>query len=126
MNKDEKMDKEEIEREIDEFLEHREEIKKIIGNIGGKPTKNVKFINTIFFILLILSFTIPIFVESIPHIVALDLGLLLISIKIIYSLMQQARVNHYQFWILATLEWRLHDLTSDIKNIRNNLENNNE
>jgi len=31
---------------------------------------------------------------------------------------KQARVNHYQFWILATLEWRLYYLNSDIKEIK--------
>ena len=34
------------------------------------------------------------------------------------ELNKQARVNHYQFWLLATLEWRLHDLNSDIKEIK--------
>jgi hypothetical protein len=62
-------------------------------------------------------------VKNIPHIFALDIGLLLISIKIIYSLTQQARVNHYQFWILTTLEWRLHDINSEIKKLKRLFDN---
>lgn len=118
-----KLDKDEIQEEIEKFLEHREQIKKIVGNIGGKPTKNVKIVNTAFFILLVLTFTIPLLATSIPHIFALDIGLLLISIKIIYSLTQQARVNHYKFWILATLEWRPHDINSEIKKLKKLFEN---
>lgn len=120
MNNEEEK-KEEIEEEIDNFIERRKEIKDMVGKIGGHPTKHAKVINIVFFVVLIVAFIVPIFIESIPHIVALDIGVLLISIKIIYSLMQQARVNHYQFWILTTLEWRLHNITSDLKELKEQL-----
>ncbi len=113
--------KENIQDEIDDFLEHREQIKHIVGQIGGKPKMSIKIVNTIFFALLILSFLLPLTIKSIPHIFMLDFGVLLISIKIIYSLTRQAKVNHYQFWILATLEWRLHDIDSSLKELKKTL-----
>lgn len=113
-------EKEQIQKEIDDFLEHREQIKKIVGSIGGKPKLNIKIMNIFFFTLLIITFLVPLFVEAIPHMYAVDFGILLISIKIIYSLTQQAKVNHYQFWILATLEWRLHDISSELNELKEN------
>ncbi|RKZ19279.1 hypothetical protein DRQ17_01485 [bacterium] len=114
-------DKEDIEA-IKHFLEEREKIKRIVGRIGGKPTRYERIINATFFVLLVISFIIPlIFHGQTMRLLSIEFGVLLISLKILYSLANEAKVAHFQFWILSTIEWRLHDMNNKITEIADEL-----
>ena len=39
-----------------------------------------------------------------------DLALAALSIKILFLIHNQARVNHFQLWILTSIEWRLNEI----------------
>ena len=43
------------------------------------------------------------------------------SLKLAYHLHTEARVNHAQFWILATLEDRLLDVITELRSLRREL-----
>ena len=53
--------------------------------------------------------------------VFIDVGLLLLSLKLAYHLHTEAKVNHAQFWILATLEDRLLDVITELRSLRKEL-----
>ena len=67
--------------EIRQFIEEKERIRKLVGRIGGKPTKGEKTIN------------------------------------IAYFLNNEAKVNHFEFWVLSSLEWRMNDVVKRLDNL---------
>jgi len=48
-------------------------------------------------------------------------GVLLLSLKFAYHLHTEAKVNHAQFWILATMEDRLLNVISELRALRTEL-----
>ena len=55
------------------------------------------------------------------RLLSIEFGVLLISLKILYSLANEAKVAHFQFWILSTIEWRLHDMNNKLTEIADEL-----
>ncbi|OQX53697.1 MAG: hypothetical protein B5M53_06675 [Candidatus Cloacimonas sp. 4484_209] len=115
---EEKISKEEIER----FLADREKIRKIVGNIGGKPTRNERIVNIIFFAIVAALFIISFIPHGISKIIGIEIAIFLVSLKLVYFLYNEARVNHFQFWVLSTLEWRINDISKTLKEIMKMLE----
>jgi uncharacterized coiled-coil protein SlyX len=54
--------------------------------------------------------------------VSLEIGILLISLKLAWSINQNAKINHYEFWILQTLDFKLNDLRHDIHRQRKKID----
>jgi hypothetical protein len=54
--------------------------------------------------------------------ISLEIGILLISLKIAWSINQSARINHYEFWILQTLDFKLNDLRHDLRRQRKKID----
>ncbi|MFW5711783.1 MAG: hypothetical protein ACOCXF_03390 [bacterium] len=110
--------REEILREIEEYNHEREQIKSMLGKIGGKKySKTDKFIN-IFFVVLIIAFIIvEVTTHFLPPYISLEVSVLLVSIKIIWMIHSQHKFNHFQFWILNSLEFRMNNMYNRIKKI---------
>lgn len=98
------------EQDIEEFLKERDRIREVVGRIGGKPTKGEKAVNIIFVILVICAFIAALLFEGFPRLLSIEIGILFVSLKIAYFLSNEAKVNHFEFWILSSLEWRLNDV----------------
>ena len=98
------------EEDIKEFLKERDRIREVVGRIGGKPTKGEKAVNIIFVILVILAFIAALVFEGFPRLISIEIGILFVSLKIAYFLSNEAKVNHFEFWILSSMEWRLNDV----------------
>ncbi len=54
---------------------------------------------------------------------AVEVGLALLSIKIFYLLRNEIKVNHFQFWMLSSLEWRINDISKKISRMDKNIQN---
>ena len=111
--------------ELEQFRQEKQKIRDVVGQIGGSAESRLdKIINVVF----VLSITLLFFVDSIMHffnipvslppMISIEVGLLLVSIKIIWMIHKQTKVNHFQFWILNSIEFRLNDLSKDIKDIK--------
>jgi len=107
---------EDLRKEIDEFKREKERVKSIVGQIGGVPVLNAKISNTIFIILIAACLVISIITKDTLRLVSLELATAVLSLKLIYIIHKQARVNHFQLWILSSLEWRLNEIMKLIKN----------
>jgi len=95
--------------EMEEFLKEKETIKQIVGQIGGQPTTFSKVFN-IAMMILILGTLIPApFIPKNLELPAVEVGLVVLSIKIFYLVHNEAKVIHFQFWMLSSLEWRMND-----------------
>lgn len=111
-----------LKEELEQFRKEKEKIRNIIGSIGGvKDEKRDAFITKIFtFTIIVLFFgdivryilhiDIPL-----PPLFSIHLGVLLVSIKIIWMIHKQSRVEHFQFWILNSIEFRLNDLSQQMR-----------
>jgi len=47
--------------------------------------------------------------------------MLLVSIKIIWMIHKQGKLEHFQFWILNSIEFRLNDVSRRMKDIEKKL-----
>ena len=117
--------KEEIQalrEELEDYRKEKEQIRQIIGAIGGTGNNNrEKILNFIFVFLLCTIFTSDLlrhFGEfNIPYVssmLSLEIGVLLVSVKIIWMIHKQTKVEHFQFWILNSIEFRLNAISKKL------------
>lgn len=103
--------------ELEQFLQEKEQIRLIVGQIGGKPTPASKIVNIGMMAGILLTFLGAFFLPEDFHLPAIEMGLVLLSIKIFMFLHNEAKVIHFQFWMLSSLEWRLNDMSKRISSI---------
>jgi Flp pilus assembly protein TadB len=108
--KDRKEEEKILEEDIKEFLEEKERIRDIIGKIGGTVTLASRLVNLFWIIAVVLIFVVSIFVEDTARFIMIEVGILLVSTKVIYYFHRQAKINHFQFWILTSIEWRVNEI----------------
>jgi len=120
----------ELQEELEQFRKEKEKIKNIIGAIGAKSSPrqdkifNISFIAAIVILFIldtmrhILEIDIPL-----PPLFSIEIGLLLISIKIIWMIRKQMKVEHFQFWILNSIEYRINDVSKRLTRIENEIKN---
>jgi len=110
--------KEQFEQEIEDFNREKEEIKALIGNIGGRSySKRDNVINFIFLALIITLFVLEISTHWLPEFISLEISILLVSIKIVWMIHSQHKYNHFIFWILNTIEYRINDAGKRVQRI---------
>lgn len=97
----------ELEQEIESFEQERDNVRRIVGRLGGMPEKHGRVINIIFVVLVLAVFGLSIVCGGKIRFFMIELGILLLSLKLVYFLEAHMRLNHFQFWILSSLEWRL-------------------
>ena len=95
--------------EMEEFLKEKETIKQIVGQIGGQPTTFSKVFNIAMMILILGTLISAPFIPKNLELPAVEVGLVVLSIKIFYLVHNEAKVIHFQFWMLSSLEWRMND-----------------
>ena len=110
--------------ELEQFRKEKAKIRDLVGQIGGAASaQRDKVINIVF----IGAISVLFFLDLLRHLVGIhmplpplfsvELGLLLVSIKIIWMIHKQSKVEHFQFWILNAIEFRLNSISSQLKNI---------
>jgi hypothetical protein len=121
MNENHKNTEDEIsdlKQELEHFQQEKERVRAIIGKIGGVPKFRTKLINVIFIIIIAVSVVGSIIGGEKTRLLMIELATVTLSIKIIYMIHLQMRVNHFQFWILSSLEWRLNEGMRHIKKLQ--------
>ena len=107
---------EELRQEIEEFQKEKERIRSIVGRIGGVPILKTKIIELTILLLVISCLVISLLVEGFVWRLALiEVAIALVSFKIIIMMRNQAKVNHFQLWILSSLEWRLNEIIRAVR-----------
>jgi len=114
----EKVREEELLKEIENFKREKERIKKLIGSIGGKNfAKKDKALNLILLGIVLILFLLDITTNLLPAYFSLEVAVLLVSIKIVWLINNITKMNHFQFWILNSIEFRLNSLSNKINDI---------
>jgi hypothetical protein len=105
--------------ELEHYKTERERIRDIVGQIGGKSTRRRDFIINMTFLVLVVGAFVFDLVRSLagwripflPQHILLEIAVLLVSLKIIWMIHMQAKVSHFQFWILSSIEFQINMLT---------------
>ncbi|OHD49200.1 MAG: hypothetical protein A2096_06160 [Spirochaetes bacterium GWF1_41_5] len=108
---------EDLKEQLENFKKEKERIRNIIGRIGGIPSLNTRLFNVIFFIILISCFAVSMFASGKLELLMIDLAIAMVSLKIMYIIHQNAKVNHFQLWILSSIEWRLNEALTEMQKI---------
>jgi len=120
------MDEAEILRkELDHYRSEKDRIRKVIGQIGGATSKRQdRVINIIFLVVVLSLFILDIFREvtgfalpTIPRFLSIELALLLVSLKIIWMIHRQSKVDHFQFWVLNSIEFQINMMSKRLKDL---------
>lgn len=113
----------ELRQEIEDFKKEKERVRAIVGRIGGAPTFNTRLFNIVFATLVAISLVISLMSRGTLRLAMLEIATALISIKLIYIMHNQARVNHFQLWILSSLEWRINEIQKTLRKLEWRFEN---
>ncbi|HUW70424.1 MAG TPA: hypothetical protein VMX33_09320 [bacterium] len=99
---------ESINDEIAEFHRERARIRQLMGQIGGVQYSKADTVINVFFIVMVLGFFgIELFFHPLPTTVSIEIGVFLISIKMLWMIHANQKFNHFVFWVLNTVEYRL-------------------
>jgi len=111
-----KESREEILGELEEFEREREQLKEVLGRIGGQSfSKKDNWINIGFLAIILGLFIVELTTDYLPRLMSLELGVLMVSIKIVFMIHSQQKVNHFQFWILNSIEFRMNDMSKRVR-----------
>ena len=91
-------------------LKEKERVRRILGKIGGHKNEKFHFSINIGFLFVVLCIFILGMLKKIGFIISVEIGVLLVSLKIAWMIHEQQKVNHFQFWILTSLEYRINEI----------------
>jgi hypothetical protein len=113
-----------LQAELEHFRCERERIRGVLGCVGGTVgTVGDRIVNSVFVAGLLFVFGVwvargilpePI---AIPPMLSLELGVLFVSLKIVWMIHRQTKVEHFQFWILSSIEFRLDSMARQLSEI---------
>ncbi len=110
-----------LKSQLEHFEKEKERVRMIIGNIGGVPKFRTKLVNILFIITIIIAGLVSIFSDEKLRLLMVELTTVMLSLKIIYMIHVQARVNHFKFWILSAIELRVIEMMDLIKQLKRQL-----
>jgi hypothetical protein len=125
------MDEAEILRqELEHFKTEKERIRKVIGQIGGTTSKRQdRLINAAFLVVVVGLFTFDTVREVtgwalsiIPRFLSMELALLLVSLKIIWMIHRQSKVDHFQFWVLNSIEFQINTISKRLRELEERIQ----
>jgi len=106
----------ELLEEIEDYNREREQIRKMLSRVGRTGySRRDAVVNSIFLVVVVVLFLLSFALHLIPTIVSLEIGVLLVSIKIVWMIYAQHKFNHFLFWILHSLEYRVNDIAAVLK-----------
>lgn len=111
-----------LKRELEHFEKEKERIRTIVGQVGGAPKSQVKLVNALFILVLVVTVAISIVADEKWRLIMIELATVTLSIKIIYLIHAQMRVAHFEFWILSSLEWRVNEIMKQLRQLRKQVE----
>lgn len=107
-----------LKKELEHFQQEKERVRAIIGQIGGVPKFRTKLVNAIFIAVIVASVVISVIAGEKLRLLMIELATVTLSVKIIYLIHCQMRINHFKFWILSSIEWRLTEMRREIKQLK--------
>ena len=106
-----------LKAELEHFEHEKERIRAVIGRIGGVPKFRTKLINILFMVIIIAAGIVSILKDDL-RLLMVELTTIMLSVKIIYMIHIQTRVNHFKFWMLSAIEMRIIEMMDLVKQLK--------
>ena len=103
--------------ELKEFEKEKDRIRQIVGKIGGKNNTQVKRVNSLLIGMIIALLFMGGVLRKMSLELTMYLAILLGITKIIWMLYETKKSNHFQFWILNSIEVRINEMANKINKI---------
>ncbi len=113
---------EDLRKEIESFKTEKERVRAIVGRIGGMPSFNTKVANIIFATAIVACLTVSLISGGMVQLFTIEFAVTAVSIKLMFLIHKQARVSHFQLWILSSLEWRLDQMMKELQSTKTPVE----
>lgn len=113
----------ELQDVLKDYREQKKKVEKIMSRIGGKKGgKRTRIIDGALLILLVLIFLLDLAhhifgIALTPGLLTLEVGVLLISVKVIWIAHKRTQTEHFMFWFLSSLETRVNLLLDEIREL---------
>ena len=114
--------KNQLKEDLNDFLKEKEELREVIGKIGGNNNPQSKLITTLFVGIVLIIFVTGIILKQLSPTTTLLLLILILSFKIIWMQQQTQKSMHFQFWILNSIEIRINELDKKQKKLEKMIE----
>lgn len=101
----------EVDDEVEKFNRDRQRIRLALEHLGGKRNGFAdRVANVVFEVGVLFLFILRFVFKSIGDMLSLELGLLLVSVKILWMMRSQERYQHFLFWMLHSIEFRQNEI----------------
>ena len=107
-----------LKQELENFQQEKERVRAIVGKIGGVPTFNTKLANWIFIVVIVITLAISIIGGKGYQLLMIEIATVALSVKIIYMIHCQMKINHFKLWMLSSIEWRLNEMMKHIRKFK--------
>ena len=114
---------EDLKKELEGFQKEKEKVRAVIGQIGGIPKFQTKLMNAIFIAILVVSVVLSVILGEKWRTLMIEVATVTLSLKIIYLIHCQVKINHFKFWVLSSIEWRLNEVKKQITSLRKEILN---
>ncbi len=104
-----------LKQELKNFQQEKERVRAIVGKIGGVPTFNTKLANWIFIVVIVITLAISIIGGERWQLLMIEAATVALSVKIIYMIHCQMKMNHFKLWMLSSIEWRLNEMMKHVR-----------
>jgi len=116
--------------ELAHYKAEKDKIRDIVGQIGGKTGRlRQRVISSIFLALVGVLFGFDVLrvfldwdVPFLPPVLLLEVAVLLVSLKIVWMMHTQSKVDHFQFWILHSIEFQMNMLSRRVTELSKTLD----
>lgn len=106
-----------LKEELEKFKLEKERVRAIVGKIGGIPAVQTKVLNIVFTVSIVAFLLVSVVAVEKYRLVMLELTLVALSLKIVFLIHLQSKVNHFQLWVMSAIEWRMNEMMKIVKSI---------
>lgn len=106
-----------LKEELEKFKQEKERVRAIVGKIGGVPAAQTKIINIVFAVLIAAFLLVSVVGGAKLRPLMLELTIVALSVKIVFLIHLQSKVNHFQLWVMSAIEWRMNEMMRIVKSL---------
>ncbi len=114
-----------LRQELEHYKHEKERVRKILGEIGGSNSKKKdQIINISFLLIVLLLFVfdifrsfVPVALPELPPFISVELAVLLVSLKIVWMIHMQTKIDHFQFWVLNSIEFQVNTISARLREL---------
>lgn len=100
-----------LKQELHDFQQEKDRIRNIVGQVGGSAgTKHNNIINTVLLLIMGGLLLLGGLLNKIELQLAIQVAILVGIMKLLWMFYEAQKANHFQFWILNSLEFRINEI----------------